>query len=306
MTLGLHSHLTASRRLRLAVILTALVFAIELAGGFWAHSLALLADAGHVAADVLALGLAWFAAVQSQRPADLRRTYGYHRARILAALGNALALLAIVAVVGYEAVRRLLRPQPVDGAAVVLTALVGLAINAVVIFLLHDHGRDLNLRAAMLHVASDLAAGIGVVTAGAVILFTGWLYADPLISIAISLLIAVGGFRILQEATNVLLEGAPRGLDLGDVETELLAGPHVRSVHDLHVWSVSPEHPALSAHLVVEPQSLAAGERLVRLLENRLCQKFGIGHTTIQLETAQPCGGGCAQDVTEHNHPHPA
>jgi len=285
-------------------LLTILVLGAEVTGGLWAHSLALLSDAGHVAADVLALGLAWFAATQSRRPADRRRTYGYHRVNFLAALANATLLLVIVAMIGLEAVQRLLHPQPVLGQVVIVTAVVTVVANASAALMLHRGESSPNLRAAFLHVLGDLGAGLGVLVSGAIILATGWVYADPLISLAIALLIALGAIRVVREAVNVLLEGAPRGMDLAAVERELLAGPGVRSIHDLHVWTVAPDHAALSAHLVVDARSLAAGERLIRALENRLCLKFGIGHTTLQLEASQPCPDGYRHGPAEHNHPH--
>jgi cobalt-zinc-cadmium efflux system protein len=274
-------------------------------GGIWSHSLALLADAGHVAADVLALALAWFAAVQSRRPADQRRTYGYHRVGILAATANSVALVVVVVVIGLEAVRRLLHPEPVSGGVVVATALAAIAVNSYVAWSLRDAGHDLNLRAALLHVLGDLASAAGVVAAGLVILLTGWLYADPLISMVICVLILVGAVRIARESMHVLMEGTPRDLDLAAVERELLGGAGVRSVHDLHVWTVSPEHASLSAHLVVDPRSVEAGEHLVRDLEASLCQRFGIGHTTIQLETCHPCPEEQQHGAADHNHPHP-
>ena len=299
-----HDHHATGRQLRLAVVLTLVVFGVELAGGLWSHSLALLADAGHVAADVLALGLAWLAAVLSRRPADPRRTYGYHRVGILAALANAAAVLAVIVLIAYEAVRRLAHPEPVAGGAVVLTALVAIGLNGYLFRRMHGGWGDLNLRAALLHVLGDLAAGVGVVVGGLVILLTGWLAVDPLISLGICLLIATGAVRIGREAIHVLLEGTPAGLDLAAVERALLEAEEVRSVHDLHVWTVSPEHPALSAHLVVEAQSLADAEHLVRSLEARLCERFGIGHTTMQLEVCHPCDDDFGHGAGEHNHPH--
>jgi cobalt-zinc-cadmium efflux system protein len=296
---------TPDRSLRLALTLTIAIVAVQLAGGIWSHSLALLADAGHVASDVLALALAWFAAVQSRRPADERRTFGYHRVGILAAMANSVALVVVVAVIGLEAVRRLLNPQPVSGGVVVATALVAIAVNSYIAWSLKDAGHDLNLRAALLHVLGDLASAAGVVAAGLVILLTGWLYADPLISMVICALILLGALRIARESLHVLMEGTPRGLDLPAVERELLSGAGVRSVHDLHVWTVSPEHSSLSAHLVVDPQSVEAGEHLVRDLEARLCQRFEIGHTTIQLETCHPCPEDLEHGAADHNHPHP-
>jgi cobalt-zinc-cadmium efflux system protein len=197
-----------------------------------------------------------------------------------------------------------MHPQPVAGGAVVLTALVAIALNSYVAWSLRHSGSDLNLRAALLHVLGDLASAVGVVAAGLIILLTGWLYADPLVSLAISVFILFGVARIAWDSLHVLLEGTPRGMDLAAVERELLAGAGVRSVHDLHVWTISPEHSALSAHLVVDPQSLAAGEHLVRETEGRVCDRFGIGHTTIQLETCHPCADDQGHGAGEHNHPH--
>lgn len=300
-----HLHAGAGKRLRLALLLTLGVLALEVVGGLWAHSLALLADAGHVAADVLALALSWFAVVQARRPADPRRSYGYHRAAILAALANAGALLVVVGVIAGEAVGRLLHPVPVAGGAVVVTAVAAIAVNGVAGWLLHRGTADLNVRAAFLHVAGDLAAAAGVVGAGLVILATGRLEADPVVSLAISGLVAWGALRVGWEAVHVLLEGTPRGVDLAEVEALLRGGAGVQSVHDLHVWSVASEHAALSAHLVVGELSVVEGEHLVRELEGRLCDGFGIGHTTIQLESCHPCEAAGEHLPGEHNHPHP-
>ena len=300
-----HSHGEASgRRLGAALALTAVILVVELAGGLVAHSLALLSDAGHMLTDVFALGLALFAIRQSHRPADARRTYGYHRVGILAALVNATTLALIVLAIVFEAARRFAQPQPVRGGVVVGVALTAIAVNAFVAMALRRQRSNLNVRAALLHVVGDLVASVGVVLAGALILLTGWTYADPLISVAISALIAWGALRIVLETVNVLMEGTPRGLDLQQVRTEMV-GHGVVSVHDLHVWSVSPEHPALSAHVVVSDQSLADAEHLVRDLEQRLCDRFGIGHSTIQVESCHPCAE-IGHGAGDHNHPHPA
>jgi cobalt-zinc-cadmium efflux system protein len=300
-----HSHEAATGRVLLAAaLLTAAILVFEAVAAIIAHSLALLADAGHMLTDVFALGLAWFAVMQSRRPADSRRTYGYHRVGILAALINATALVLIVVAIVYEAARRLQHPPAVQGAVVIVAALVAIAMNALIGSLLRGQRRNLNVRAALLHVVGDLVASAGVVLAGAVILLTGWAYADPVISIAIAALIAWGALRIVVETVDVLMEGTPRGIDLHEVRSEMV-GNGVVSVHDLHVWSVSPEHPALSAHVVVSDRSLADAEHLVRDLEQRLCDRFGIGHTTIQVESCHPCTE-IAHGAADHNHPHPA
>src|ERR1700693_4447524 len=207
--------------LKLALALTCVVLAVELVGGLISHSLPLLSDAGHVLTDVFALGLAWFAVAQAKRPADQRRSYGYQRVGILAALVNAVVLIGIVVVIAIEAARRLASPEPVQGGVVMVTALVGMAINAFVIFRLRGDTRSLNMRAAFIHVAGDLGASAGVVVAGAVILLTGWLYIDSLLSLAIAVLIAFGAWRIVRESVNLLLEGTPGEIDLSQLTAEI-------------------------------------------------------------------------------------
>ena len=296
---------TAGREIGLkrAFALTFAVLLVELAGGLASHSLALLSDAGHVLIDVFALGLAWFAVQQAGRPADRRRSYGYQRATILAALLNSAALVVIVLAIGYEAVRRLAAPQPVQGGIVVVAALAGIAINSYVMLGLRGHARNLNMRAALLHVTGDVAASIGVVIAGMVILLTHWLYIDPLLSIGIAALIAYGAWGIVRETVNLLMEGTPREIDLGTVTQEITGTEKVIEVHDLHVWALSSEAMALSAHVVVDDCPLGDAEHLVRDLEQRLCDRFSIGHTTIQVESCHPCGD-IEHGAGAHNHPH--
>jgi len=290
-------------RLRLGLALTLAVLLIEFAGGLFSHSLALLSDAGHVLTDVFALGLAWFAVEQSKRPADQRRTYGYQRVSILAALLNAITLIVIVLAIAIEAVRRLMDPAPVQGGLVIATALVAIAINAFVILTLRGDGDNLNLRAAMLHVTGDVAASVGVVIAGALILLTGWLPIDPLLSLAIAALIAYGAWGIVRETVNLLLEGTPREVDLAAVRTEITGTKLVTGVHDLHVWALSSDELALSCHIVIDDTSLGDAEHVVRDLESKLCDRFAIGHTTIQVESCHPCGE-INHGAGEHNHPH--
>jgi cobalt-zinc-cadmium efflux system protein len=289
--------------LKRALALTCVILAVELAGGVVSHSLALLSDAGHVLTDVFALGLAWFAVAQAKRPADRRRSYGYQRVSILAALVNSVTLIVIVLVIAFEAVRRLSHPEPVQGAIVIVSALAAIAVNVYVAFGLRGHARSLNLRAALLHVTGDIGASVGVVVAGAVILLTGWLYIDPILSLGIAVLIAYGAWRIVRETVNLLLEGTPTDINLGDVTREITKTEHVISAHDLHVWALSSEEMALSVHVVLEECPLGEAEHVVRDLEGRLCGRFAIGHTTIQVESCHPCGE-IHHGAGEHNHPH--
>src|SRR5712671_271671 len=291
--------------LKVALALTCVVLLVELAGGLASHSLALLSDAGHVLTDVFALGLAWFAASQANRPADARRSYGYHRISILAALVNSVTLIVIVLLIGYEAVRRLAHPEPIQGGIVVIAALIGIAINTFVVLGLRGESTSLNVRAALLHVAGDIGASAGVVVAGVVILLTGWLYIDPLLSLGIAVLIAFGAWGIVRETVNLLLEGTPTDINLGDVTGEITKTERVISAHDLHVWALSSEEMALSVHVVLEDCPLGDAEHVVRDLESRLCGKFDIGHTTIQVESCHPCGE-IHHGAGEHNHPHEA
>jgi cobalt-zinc-cadmium efflux system protein len=289
--------------LKAALALTCAVLAVELVGGLVSHSLALLSDAGHVLTDVFALGLAWFAVAQSSRPADERRSYGYHRVSILAALVNSVTLIVIVLVIAYEAVRRLAHPEPVQGGVVIIAALAGIAINLFVAFGLRGDSGSLNLRAALMHVTGDIGASVGVVVSGIVILLTGWLYIDPLLSLGIAVLIAFGAWGIVRETVNLLMEGTPGEIDLAAVTKEITSSALVTSMHDLHVWALSSDETALSCHVVVGECPLGDAEQVVRDLERRLCGKFAIGHTTIQVESCNPCGE-IHHGAGAHNHPH--
>ena len=292
-------------RLRLAFGLTLAILLVEAAAGWLSHSLALLSDAGHILTDVVALGLAWFAVGQANRAADARRTYGYYRVGILAAMFNGAILILIVVFIAIEAARRFVNPEPVQGGLVIVAALVAIGVNTFIALRLRGAGDNLNVRAAMLHVVGDIAASVGVILAGAIILLTGWYYADPLISIAIAALIAWSALRIVRDTANVLLEGTPAGIDIDKVRTTILDNKNVTSVHDLHVWSMDSEHLALSCHVVVpEDMYTAEGEHLVRQLELELCERFEIGHTTIQLEACHPCDAVLVDRPGQHNHPH--
>lgn len=185
----------------------------------------------------------------------------------------------------------------------IISALVGVGINTYVALSFRKQGSNLNIRAAVLHAVGDLLASVGVILAGVVILLTGWLYADPLVSVLIAALIGWNAFKIVGETINILLEGAPRGRDLSAIRKEIVELKGVMGLHDLHVWSISAENLALSAHIVVADQSLADSEHVMRELESRLCEKFAIGHTTVQVEYCHPCSGE-ADHLAEHNHSH--
>lgn len=293
-------------KLRLAFLLTVVILVVEAVAGLFSHSLALLSDAGHILTDVVALGLAWFAVVQARRPADSSRTYGYHRVGILTAMVNGATLVVIVFAIAIEAVRRLAHPEPVQGPLVIGAALVAIAVNGFIGLSLRDSGENLNVRAAVLHVVGDLAASVGVVVAGLVIVLTGWLYVDPLLSLAIAALIAWSALKLVSDTVQILLEGIPKGIDLDEVRRSIAHIEGVVSVHDLHVWTLSPGQLALSSHILVgEDQSAIDVEHLIRRIEQEVCGRFGIGHTTLQPESCHPCQDGLSHGAGAHNHPHP-
>jgi cobalt-zinc-cadmium efflux system protein len=282
-----HMHQIAGKRLVVACALTALVLGVELAGGFVAHSLALLSDAGHVLTDVVALAFAWFAAAQATRPANDRKTYGYHRTGILIALANAATLIAIVLAIGFEAVPRLRHPVPVTPWLIVVAAGVGVAVNLYIGASLHGLGSaNLNVRAALLHVLGDLGAGVGVIAGGAVIALTGWYPLDPLVSLFIALLIARGAWGILRETLDILMEATPKGLNVLELVADMRRQPGITGVHDLHVWSIAGGMRALSAHVRVQDCQLSACDDLLGDLNRVLAQRYQIGHSTIQFECA--------------------
>jgi len=274
-------------RLTATLALTCGFLVVEVAGALWSGSLALLADAGHMLADAAGLGLALFAIWVASRPPTPAKTYGYYRAEILAALVNAIVLLAVAAWILIETYRRLLAPPEILGGAMLAVATVGLAVNVACVFLLHGAAASsLNIRAAYLEVLGDALSSLGVVVAAAIVVTTGWRLADPLVSGAIALVIVPRTWRLLRQAVNVLLEGTPAHLDLGEIEEAMRVVPGVRRVHDLHVWTLTSGREAMSAHAVVD--DVRESERLLETLHTVLHARFGIDHTTIQLETEPP------------------
>ncbi len=277
------------RRLRFVFVLTAGFMVVEAVGGWVSGSLALLADAGHMLVDTGALGLSLLAARIARRPADEANTYGYHRWEILAAFVNGTVLVGIAAWVVIEAIARVREPTPIRAGLFLAVAAAGLLANLWALALLHDrrHG-SLNTRGAYLHILGDALGSVGALSAALVILLTGWTLADPLISIALSLLILVGAWRLVTESTDVLLEAVPRHISMAEVQRRMLAVDGVRTVHDLHVWTVTSGMVAMSGHVIVPDLDTHPGvlDR-VRAAMNDL----GIAHVTIQLEV-DPCAEG--------------
>jgi cobalt-zinc-cadmium efflux system protein len=267
--------------------LTAAFLVVELIAALWTGSLALLADAGHMFADVGGLGLALFASWVASRPPTPAKTYGYYRAEILAAVVNALVLFVVAGGILVEAYQRVRTPAEVLGGPMLAVAFVGLVVNGVCAWLLHhDAAASLNVRAAYLEVLSDAVSSVAVIVAAAVVLTTGWTVADPLASGAIALFIVPRTWRLLRQAVNILLEGTPAHLELGEIEEAITRVSGVRRVHDLHVWTLTSGREAMSAHVVVG--DVRESDRLLEELHAVLHSRFGIDHTTIQLETEPP------------------
>jgi len=294
-----------------AVSLTALVLVGEVAGGLWTHSLALLSDAAHVLMDVVALGLSYIALrMAAQEPSDTH-SYGLHRAEVLAAVINGGTLFVIAAGIFWEAGHRLWAPEPVKSLEMLAIAAAGLAVNLVVLLVLrghdghghdhHDHEAghehaegpgDLNVRSAWLHVLGDTLSSVGVIVAGLVIWWTGWMIFDPLMSIIIAGVLFFGSGRLLKSGIHILMEGVPEGLHLPEIGQAMAAVPGVREIHDLHVWSLCPGAIALSAHVTVDDATWSDTSGTQAALKAVLRDRFRIEHTTIQVECER-----CAQGV---------
>ncbi len=289
-----------------AIALTALVFAAEVAGGLWAHSLALLSDAAHVFTDLTSLALSLAALLIASRPVTKQHTFGWHRAEVFAALLNGVLLLLVAAGLLREAYLRLHHPPHIRVIGMLAIGAAGLLANAIIALRLRPHARrDLNLRSAYLHVLADLAGSVGVVIAAVIILLTGWRLADPILGLAISLAVLLGSLALLRDTAHILLEGVPRGLDLHAVAQALRSLPGVQDIHDLHIWTICSNLLALSVHLTVGDLSASDRDALIHRANEQLRLRFAIYETTIQTER-QPCRTNNLIHVVPHHHePHP-
>ena len=285
---GGHVHAPASfgRAFAIGIGLNVAYVAAEAVYGVAAHSLALLADAGHNAGDVLGLVAAWLASWLGKRAPAGSFTYGLRGSSILAALGNAVVLLLVTGGIAWEAVQRLFAPEPVAGATIMLVAALGIVVNGVTAWLFMSGRKgDLNIRGAFLHMASDALVSAGTVLAGGLILWTGWHWIDPAISLVISVVIVAGAWSLLRDSVRMALAAVPPGIDRPAVEAFLRGLPGVQSVHDLHIWGMSTTETALTAHLV-RPGSL--DDALLHHAAEQLRERFSIGHATFQLEAGDP------------------
>lgn len=288
-----------------SILITSLVLAAEIIGGLWTGSLALLSDSAHVFTDILALGISYGAFRLAKKPSDFNHTYGYHRVEVFAALFNGISLAVICIGIWWEAVQRLLHPNEVMGIPMLIIAVIGLAANVVVALVLktdnhddHDHKsgaahekEDLNLHSAYLHVLGDALSSIGVIIAGLAIWLTGAMWIDPLVSILIGAIIAISCYRVLRQATHILLEGTPEGVSIPDIATAITNVNGVADVHDLHIWNICSGHISLSTHVALTPDGCNDQPGILNEIRRVLQERFTIDHVTIQIES-ESCGQG--------------
>ncbi len=287
-----HSLNANRRRVRFALVLTALFMVVEVIGGLFSGSLALLADAGHMLTDTMALLLAAVAFRVSARPADSKRSFGYHRFQILAAFVNGLTLLFIVAWILFEALQRFMDPPSVTGDLMLAVAAAGLLVNVVVFAILHGGDREnLNMRGAALHVLGDLLGSVAAIVAAIVILTTGWMPIDPLLSVAVAALILRSAWLLVKRSAHILLEGTPEWLDVEEMQKRVTDGvPQICGIHHVHVWGLTQQYLMLTMHILVE-RDHGDPTDLVRRVKTLLADEFGIRHSTIEVETGQ-CADG--------------
>jgi len=284
----MHERWQDRRALRWALALTATFSLVEFVGGWLTGSLALLSDAVHMLTDVAALSLGLFALWVANRPPSANKTFGYHRAEILAALANGVALALAVVFIVREAIERLSAEKPIDPTGMLLIATTGLAINVLCAWLLApDKDSSLNLRAAFLHVLADLLGSLGAVAAALIIIATGWYAADAVAACAIAVLVLISAWQLVRESLDVLMEAVPGHIDLERLRGEMEQVPGTRRVHDLHVWTLTTGRYALSAHAVIDAS--ASGDTILESMRELLATRFAVQHVTIQLECERPC-----------------
>jgi len=285
-----HGEAAASRRILFAMILTASFMIVEVIGGVLSGSLALLADAGHMLTDSMALCLAWAAFMVSERPADQRRSFGYHRLQILAAFVNGLTLLFIVGWILLEAVRRMLNPVPIAGNTMLVVAALGLIVNLVSFWILHGGDQEnLNLRGAALHVLGDLLGSLVAIVAAVVIIFTGWTPIDPILSVIVAALILRSAWELVKRSAHILLEGSPDWLDVDQLQADLISSiDGLEGLHHLHVWSLTPQRLLLTMHAEIADGD-GHQERVLLEIKAALRDRYRINHSTIQVDIS-----GCA------------
>ena len=301
---GSHAHGNGitSKKMWIATAITFTFCLFEALIGYQSNSLALMADAGHNFADALALALSAFALWMATKKADDKRTFGYHRVGILAALVNAVGLVVMAVVIFWEAVQRLQAPESVDSGPMIWVALGAIVLNTSIAWWLSAAAKDdLNIRSAYLHMLGDAAASLGVVIAGIIIVFTSWYIADPIVSIIFALLVLWSSWSILTESIQMLLEGTPVGLNLANVKQKITEVQGVLNVHDLHVWAVSSGLTACNCHILIADQNVSAGQKIQQNVTHMLEHDFNINHSTIQIEVVD-CGDHDHAAKSHHDH----
>jgi cobalt-zinc-cadmium efflux system protein len=290
----LHAHRTGDARnvhvaeardqkiLLWSLLLTLGFAAVEVATGFWSNSLALISDAGHMVTDAMALGLALIAQVIAKRPPSAKHSFGFGRAEALAAFVNGLVMLAVICWIGFQAMHRLINPESVQGGVVAVVGIIGLVVNLLVAWILSHDQTSVNTKAAMVHVMGDLLGSVAALAAGVIIYYTGWLQADPLLSVLVTLLILGSTVKVLRESYHILMEGVPHGIDYIQVGEHLEQIDGVLSVHDLHVWEMTPGEAALIGH--VEIRDLQEWPSILHAIKKMLLERHGIDHVTLQAE----------------------
>lgn len=310
-----HSHSKNKKTLLIAFVIITAFMIVEAIGGYLTNSLALLADAGHMLSDSISLGVAYLAFTIGEKAADQLKTYGYKRFEILAAVFNGATLVLIALYIFYEAYQRLADPPEIATTGMLFIAVIGLLVNIFVAWILMRGGDtkgNLNLRAAFLHVLSDLLGSVGAITAALLIMFFGLAWADPLASVFVAVLVLISGWRVTKEAIHVLMEGTPKNIDLDQVASTIKAVPGVSGIHDLHVWSITSGRNAMSGHVVIKDHiSFKESQTILREIEQALAE-LKIGHVTVQLETqdhphedtirCQP--GETGEEAGHHHHEH--
>lgn len=275
----------AGRRLAWVMAVSAAMMVGEIVGGLLVHSVALLTDAGHMLTHILALGLTYVALRMSARPVTLEKTYGYYRVEILAALFNAFTILAIVVYILYDAVTKFIDPPEVKTLEMIGVATTGLVVNLWGAWMLgHVEGRDLNIRGAMIHLLSDTLSSVAIVGGGVAMYYTHWYRLDPILALVIALVIVIWGWRLFRSSVRVLLESAPEGMDVAAVCGSVEAVPGVKGLHDAHVWEITSEMVMMTGHLLVEDARISEARPILDAVNRMLKERFGIGHTTFQVE----------------------
>ena len=290
-----HQAADGSRGLTVALILVTVIMAAEIAGGIISNSLALLSDAGHMLVDALALGLSLIALNLAKKPATTKRTYGFHRSEILAALANGVTLVLVAVFIFYEAYQRFHSPPEVHTTIMLVVAVIGLAANLISLRLLRSaRHSNLNVRAAFFHVFGDTISSVGVIAGGIIIATTGWKIVDPIIAIMIGIIILWGAVGLVRESVEILLETVPKEIQLDKVTETIKSVKGVKELHDLHIWTITSGIYALSTHILIEDQMLSRTAEILTVIKSELEQKFNITHTTFQLETEKcdTCAAG--------------